>query len=151
MSARTVRVLLGSATAALVAAGGIAGHSAQVNQTAEAAQPGQRTAVKASHWFSQVEPAKDQVAFLRNGTTPARDGRYRIELAVTSKHHALSCFAEHRDEGGDLGDLEKIAAGDTSTVTIAESVPAGTDYNLICLGTSKKPGLIEGTVTETGL
>ncbi|MCO5974957.1 hypothetical protein [Actinoallomurus soli] len=84
---------------------------------------------------------------LRNGSTPTTAGKYRITLQVTTRHHnALTCFAERR-AGGDLGDEHIITAGNTVPVTTA--VPAGTRYNLICLGTAQGRQVLNGTVTET--
>ncbi|GAA0368411.1 hypothetical protein NE235_03915 [Actinoallomurus spadix] len=102
-----------------------------------------------SYWFAQTEPAKDRAVALRNGSTPAAAGHYRIAVQVTSPHHnALSCFAERRD-GGDLGQEHTIAAGNTAPVTIATAVPAGTQYNLICLGTAQGRQVLKGTIAET--
>ncbi|GLY81109.1 hypothetical protein [Actinoallomurus iriomotensis] len=144
MQRRSLGVLLGSGAAVLAAAvtTGVWTHEAS------AGTPALKTSRTASHWFNQIEPAKGQIVFLRNGSTPSSAGRYQIAVRVTSKHHGLSCFAEQRD-GVDLGRSRTIAAGDTAPVILATAVPAGTQYNLICNGTAQSRQVLNGTITET--
>lgn len=139
MSHRLPRLLLGSSAAALAAVAVTAG-------VAHSAAPSPARTV--SHWFTQTEPAKNQAVFVRNGTTPATGGPYRIAIRVTSAHDALTCFAE-RAGGTDLGKPKNVAAGDRKPYTVAASAPAGTRYNLICLGTGAGKRVIGGTVTES--
>lgn len=143
MSGRTIRATLGIAIAATMATGGAAALAATA--TAEdAPAKGSET----SYWFTQVEPRKGQGVFIRNGTTPAASGSYRLAMNVSSKHHDLRCFAESRG-GEDFDKPARIKAGEHASVTIAERVPSGVQYNLMCFGSSTKPVVLEGAVTET--
>ena len=143
MRRRSLAILLGSSAAVLAAAATPVtwAYSASADTPAYQAR---------SHWFTQTEPLKDQIVFLRNGSTPASAGKTQIAVRVTTRQHAaMSCFVESRD-GDDLGRFHTIAAGSTAPVVLANSVPAGTQYNLICSGTTtKNPQVLEGAITET--
>jgi hypothetical protein len=144
MSRRSLRLVLGSGAAVLTAAvtmGSVA-HGALADAPAHTAT---RTW---SHWFEQVEPAKDKIVVLRNGSTPSAAGRYKITVRVGSRHHRLSCFVERRG-GEDLGPLRTVAADNTETVVLATDVPRGTQYNLICIGTSAGGKILAGGITES--
>jgi hypothetical protein len=147
MSRRSLRLLLGSGAAVLAAAV----TTGTWAYGASAGTPVHKASRTASHWLAQIEPAKDQGVILRNGDTPTSAGSYQIAVRVTSRHHGLTCFAERRD-GTDLGRPHTIAAGDTGPVIVATAVPAGTQYNLICTGTTQsrqRLTLLKGTITET--
>lgn len=148
MPRRSLGLLLGSGAAVLAAAvtTGAWAHGASAGTPAHTAS--KTVSQTASHWFAQIEPAKGQTVFLRNGSTPTSAGPYQIAIQVTSRHHGLSCFAEQRD-GVDLGRFRTIAAGDTAPVILATAVPAGTQYNLICNGTTQSRQVLNGTITET--
>jgi hypothetical protein len=148
MSRRSLGLLLGSGAAVLAAAVTTGAWTPGASAGTPAHTASKAVSQTASHWFTQFEPVKGQGVFLRNGSTPASAGKYRIAVQVTSRHHGLSCFAERRD-GEDLGRSRTIAAGDTAPVILATAVPAGTQYNLICSGTTQSRQVLNGTITET--
>src|SRR4051812_22266696 len=121
MSRRSLGLLLGSGAAVLAAAGTTGAWIHGASATATARTASKTVSQAASHWFTQSEPNKGQIVFLRNGSTPASAGRYEIAVRVTSRHHGLICFAERRD-GSDLGRYHTIAAADTAPVILATSV-----------------------------
>jgi rhodanese-related sulfurtransferase len=144
MQRRSLGLLLGSGAAVLAAA---VPTSAWVHG-ASAGTSVHKASRTASHWFVQIEPVKGRIVVLRNGSTPTSAGQYQIAVRVTSRHHRLVCFVEQRD-GIDLGQSHTIAAGNTAPVILVTDVPAGTQYNLICDGTTQSRQALKGTITET--
>lgn len=113
------------------------------------ASHGSHATAATSHWLHQLMPRDGELSIVRNGTTPTAKGSYTISLRLTKNPYTNKFLVEAAD-GADLGKLVTMHSDDRSTATLAQRVPAGTQYNVICFqsGAHQKSYDIKGAVRE---